>query len=261
MPLASERAKGAVHIVLQGKGGVGKSLVASALMQYLMESRGGAPIRGVDTDPSNQTLAGYEVLAARALPILAEGTSRVDEGKFDELVKWLVEDPAEAVIDTGATSFLPFSNYLLENDILALLRKQGRSIRIHTVITGGPSLLDTADGFRSLARTLPSASMVVWLNEYFGPIAVDGKSFEHGKAYQEHAGKVLGLVRWKMRNPDTFGRDMRQLLQKRMTFREGIECADFNIVQRQRFKLMRDDLFEQLGHIAGLSSQPVAAAA
>lgn len=257
---SNPRAKGAVHIVLQGKGGVGKSLVAATLMQYLLEARQ-APVRGIDTDPSNQTLAGYDQLGARVLPILAEGTSRVDEGKFDELVKWLVDDPAEAVIDTGATSFLPFSNYLLENDILNLLRSQGRTIRIHTVITGGQALLDTADGFRSLARTLPPASMVVWLNEYFGPIVVDGKSFEQGRAYHEHVDQVLGVVRWKMRNPDTFGSDMRQLMQRRMTFKQGINGTEFNIVARQRFKLISDDLFAQLGLIEGLSTSRVAAAA
>lgn len=254
------RAKGAVHIVLQGKGGVGKSLAAATLMQFLTQAHGSGAVRGFDTDPSNQTLAGYEALAARALPILAEGTSRVDEGKFDELVQWLLEDPAEAVIDTGATSFLPFSNYLIENDVLELLRREGRTIRIHTVVTGGQSLLDTADGFRSLAANLPPASMVVWLNEYFGPIAVDGRTFEQGKAYLEYADKVIGLVRWKMRNPDTFGRDMRQLLQRRMTFDQGIDSTDFNVVQRQRFKLMRDDLFAQLGQIADLSAEREVAA-
>ncbi|WP_455474103.1 nucleotide-binding protein [Bartonella sp. B30(2025)] len=47
-----------IHIVLQGKGGVGKSLVASLVMQYLLENK--TDVRGIDTDPVNQTFANYK---------------------------------------------------------------------------------------------------------------------------------------------------------------------------------------------------------
>ena len=255
-------APGAAHFVLQGKGGVGKSLVAATLMQYLRARLGASHVAGADSDPANQTLAGYEALGVRHLPILREGTSRVDEGRFDELISWMVENPAAFVVDTGATSFLPFSNYLLENDILDLLRAQGRTVRVHTVITGGQSLLDTIDGFANLADSLPPQSMVVWLNEYFGPIqSRDGRGFHDSKAYLDRRDKILGLVHWSQRNPDTFGRDMRDLLQRRLTFAEGIASEAFSIVSRQRFKIVSDEIFSQLDAIAALSTAPVLAAA
>ncbi len=251
---------GAVHIVLQGKGGVGKSLIAATLMQYLQQPLGSGGVRGIDTDPSNQTFAGYQRLQARPLPILLEGTSRVDEGRFDELVQWLMDNPAETVIDTGATSFLPFSNYLVENNILELLRAQGRTVRIHTVIAGGAALADTIDGFRSLANPLPERSMVVWLNEFFGPVSSQGKEFVEARAYLDNVDKVIGIVRWSARNPDTFGRDMRELQQRRWTFEQAIDEPTLNIVQRQRLKIVRDDLFVQLRALPQLSTEtPVAA--
>lgn len=250
---------GAVHIVLQGKGGVGKSLIASTLMQHLQHASGRDQVRGIDTDPSNQTFAGYQRLQVRQLPILLEGTSRVDEGKFDQLVQWLMEDTAETVIDTGATSFLPFSNYLVENAILELLRAQGRTVRVHTVIAGGAALADTIDGFRSLAKPLPERSMVVWLNEFFGPVSSQGKTFEEARAYLDSADKVIGIVRWSACNPDTFGRDMRELQQRHWTFDQAIDEPTLNIVQRQRLKIVRDELFAQLSALPQLSTEaPVA---
>ena len=44
-----------VHFVLQGKGGVGKSFVASILGQYFQVR--GRDVRCFDTDPVNQTFA------------------------------------------------------------------------------------------------------------------------------------------------------------------------------------------------------------
>ena len=47
----------AIHLTLQGKGGVGKSLVASILAQYFRHR--GAEIHCLDTDPVNQTFSQY----------------------------------------------------------------------------------------------------------------------------------------------------------------------------------------------------------
>src|SRR5438876_12123301 len=53
----------AVHIALQGKGGVGKSLVSAILSQYL--SSKGQDVLAIDADPVNHTLAEYRGLAVR----------------------------------------------------------------------------------------------------------------------------------------------------------------------------------------------------
>ncbi len=248
-------------MVLQGKGGVGKSLVASALMQYLGTLLGSDRVQGVDTDPNNQTLAGYAALKARHLPVLAPHTSRVDESSFDELVRWIVDAPGvHFVVDTGGTSFLPLTNYLLENDIVELLRAGGRAVRIHTVVTGGQSMLETLDGLTQLARHLQDRSLVVWVNEFFGPVQFADKEFGDFKAVQASRAKILGQVRWTPRNPDTFGRDMRELLQRRLTLAEAINSVDFNIVSRQRYKIVRDEIFRQLSEVEELLAPPQTAA-
>jgi Mrp family chromosome partitioning ATPase len=52
-----------IHLTLQGKGGVGKSLVSSILAQYFRHR--GAEIHGIDTDPVNQTFSQYAELGCR----------------------------------------------------------------------------------------------------------------------------------------------------------------------------------------------------
>ena len=51
-----------IHIALQGKGGVGKSLISAMLSQYLLSR--GQDVHGIDADPVNQTLSEYRGLAS-----------------------------------------------------------------------------------------------------------------------------------------------------------------------------------------------------
>ena len=62
----------AVHIALQGKGGVGKSLVSAILSQYL--SSKGENVLGIDVDPVNQTLSEYQGLAVSCLNLFKRET-------------------------------------------------------------------------------------------------------------------------------------------------------------------------------------------
>ena len=61
----------AIHLSLQGKGGVGKSLAASVLAQYFRARA--KPVRCIDTDPVNKTLSQYEALHAKPLMLLRDG--------------------------------------------------------------------------------------------------------------------------------------------------------------------------------------------
>jgi CO dehydrogenase nickel-insertion accessory protein CooC1 len=72
--------EGEIHFSLQGKGGVGKSLVASFLAQYFLHRRS-TPIRCIDTDPVNQTFSQYRELRAERLELLRDRS--VDQRAFD----------------------------------------------------------------------------------------------------------------------------------------------------------------------------------
>jgi CO dehydrogenase nickel-insertion accessory protein CooC1 len=79
----------AIHMSLQGKGGVGKSLASSVLAQYFM-ARGRA-VRCIDADPVNKTLFQYRALEAKPLQLLHDGAidSRHDAAGYSQQPFWL----------------------------------------------------------------------------------------------------------------------------------------------------------------------------
>lgn len=238
-------AQKAVHFVLQGKGGVGKSLVAALLAQYVRGARGS--VRCIDTDPINQTLMNYKGLGVQHIPLM-DGP-RIDERRFDRLMESLLTEDGIFVVDNGASSFVPMSNYLVENNALSMLQDAGREVYIHCVVTGGQALLDTVSGFNALAKKAPEDSMIVWLNEFFGEIQDGGKNFDDMKAYRENISKVRGLIRIAKRNHDTFGRDIEEMARMNMTFDEVFTQPTFAIMSRQRIRTVQREIYSQLSAI------------
>jgi hypothetical protein len=238
---------GTIHLTLQGKGGVGKSLVASILAQYLREK--GKEVRCIDTDPVNRTFAQYSALGADRLNLRDEH-NRIEQRAFDSLIeRFLAEEAATFVVDSGASTFLPLWHYLLENSALDYLRQNGRRVYVHTVITGGQALLDTLNGFHELAQTTAERNIVVWVNEYFGRVEAEGKKFSEMAAYHENAEKVCGAVIFSKRNQDTFGRDVEDMIAAKLTFNEAIGAAKLPIMAKQRLKIVQRDIFEQLDRV------------
>ena len=105
---------------------------------------------------------------------------------------------------------------------------------------------DTLNGLERLAQTTSEKNVIVWLNEYFGEVSKDGKTFEEFKVAEEYAPKLVGAAVIRERNPHTYGDDVRQMLERRLTFDEAIQNADFSLVSKQRLEIVRRELFEQL---------------
>jgi hypothetical protein len=234
-----------IHISLQGKGGVGKSLISAILSQYLLSK--GQDVHGIDADPVNQTLAEYRGLAVSRLNLLKEGS--VDQREFDLLMERFLTESGTFVVDTGASTFIPLWHYVLENQALEYLREKGKRVFIHSVITGGQSLNDTLSGFEQLAETTREKNLVVWLNEYFGPVLQDGSSFREMAVCKKHANKVHGSVAIVRRTADTFGRDVEEMICQKMTFDEALNGSGFTIMAKQRLRVVQRELFEQLDAI------------
>jgi CO dehydrogenase nickel-insertion accessory protein CooC1 len=57
-----------VHLVLQGKGGIGKSVVASWLTEFLAAR--GQKVCAIDADPVNRSLGQYKALGAEKLDLM-----------------------------------------------------------------------------------------------------------------------------------------------------------------------------------------------
>jgi hypothetical protein len=236
-----------VHLSLQGKGGVGKSLVASLLAQYFRH-RKGVSVRCIDADPVNQTLAQYKELGAERLDLMREGS--IDQRAFDGLMESLLTESGTFIVDNGASTFIPLWNYMLENNAISLLKTAGRRIFVHCVVTGGQALADTLSGFARLAETTEERSLVLWVNEYFGRIERDGRSLHELPVYMEHEASVFGSVAIPRRNQDTFGRDVEEVISRKLTLQGAIESPDFPIMVRQRLRVVQRELFDQLDSLA-----------
>jgi hypothetical protein len=234
-----------VHLSLQGKGGVGKSLIASFLAQYYRTRS--VPAICVDTDPVNQTLSQYVALGAQHLQLM-EG-NQIDRRRFDCLVENILASDESFIVDNGASTFIPLWHYMLENAVIPLLRESNRRLLIHTVITGGQALADTLMGFRSLAGSCETRSIVVWINEYFGPIEREGQKFSQMAAFIENQDKVAGTVLIPRRSTDTFGRDMEEMIARKLTFGEIASAAGFTLMSKQRLRMIQRSLYEQLDGI------------
>lgn len=235
-----------VHFTLQGKGGVGKSLLSVFLAQYLQSI--GQKIQCVDTDPVNQTFSNYKSLNVKFLKLMEENT--INTRLFDTLIEQIITEKDNFIVDNGAASFIPLSNYLIENNAINMLENTGRNVYVHTVITGAQALTDTLTGFVALARQPSIKRIVVWLNEFFGTITSNDKSFTEMKAYIENKDKVFGIIRIPRRNQQTFAEDIEQMIKKTLTFDEALQSPDFMLMARQRLKIVRDDLYKQLAALA-----------
>lgn len=235
-----------IDFILQGKGGVGKSLIASLLAQFYT-SRGTSPVC-IDTDPVNATFAGYKAFKAESLAIM-EGDD-INPRAFDQLVERIMEPRGDAsqvmVVDNGAATFVPLCSYILQNDLVNLLHEGGHRIRFHTVITGGQALPDTTQGFNSLCTNIPGVPVVVWINEYFGRPERNGKSFEESNVYKRHSDRIHALVTIPAVKPETFGRDIERMLNRHETFAEADVSGDYGIMERQRLKMVWRKLESQM---------------
>lgn len=232
-----------IHFVMQGKGGVGKSFVASTIAQY-KHHKEQTPLC-FDTDPINSTFHNYTALNVHHLPIMDE--DEINPRHFDNLIEQISSSADDVIIDNGASSFVPLSHYLISNQVPLLLKEQGHEVVIHVIITGGQALFDTINGFSQLVEQFPDdVRFVVWLNPYWGKVEHEGKSFEKLRVYEDNKDRISSLIRIPDLKKETFGRDLTEMLQKKITFKEAIDGQDNGMMTRQRLKIIRDELFNQL---------------
>lgn len=246
-PVANEKKQvRRVDFILQGKGGVGKSLIACLLAQYLKSQS--SDVKCLDTDPVNQTFSNYKELGAEYIPILVG--SKIDERQFDGMMEQiLTAESGSFVIDNGASTFIPLTSYMAENSVVQVLEEAGYEVYFHTVVTGGQAIIDTMSGFKALAEMTNSKNIIVWLNEYFGSVEYNGKTFIEMKAFKEMEDCVRGIVVLHKRNPDTFGKDFDEMTKRKLVFSQAIADPAFSLMAKQRLKTVQKDVFAQIEKI------------
>lgn len=233
-----------VHMVLQGKGGVAKTLAAILLSQFL-RSIGKNP-KCFDSDPVNATFTAFKALDVTRIEIMSG--DEINARAFDQLIEMIIAHDGDVVVDNGASSFIPLASYMLQNDVAGLLESMGRKLVIHTIITGGQAVLDTLNGFSAVMSQFPDGpEFVVWLNPFFGPIEVDGKPFQKMKVYTDNKDRITGIIQMPELKVETFGHDLRDMLQDKLTFDEALASDSLPLMVRQRLKMSQKSFSDAIG--------------
>ncbi len=234
-----------IHFILQGKGGVGKSLIAALLMQYKQEN--GTKTIAVDTDPVNASLAAYSAFPTRRIELLDEHQT-LQPQKFDGLMEMIFDnEDKDFIIDNGASSFIPLSSYLVENQVMPMLESMNRRVIVHTVVTGGQAMKDTLSGLSALAKNM-NVPIVVWVNHYFGQVVSDNKSFEKMKVYQNNQDKILAIINID-KMPPLFENDFEMMLEKHLTFSQAENDKTIGVMARNRLRMIKKNVFSQLSQL------------
>jgi len=232
-----------IHLILQGKGGVGKTFISSMLTQYLKSKY--EKVIPFDTDSVNPTFSQYKALEVQRIDLM-DG-SKINERNLDTLIEAFLTEEADAmVVDNGASSFVPFSNYLIENEVIELLKEAGKDVMVHTVLEGGQGMNDTLQGLNVLAKYFNN--IFVWQNQYYGTISYEGKKFEETKVYKNNAKKIFGIAVIGDRSRDTFGKDIELMLKNKLTFDQIKTDSRFQIMSKQRLNIFKKDIYSQLAN-------------
>ena len=223
-----------VHIALQGKGGIGKSLVCQFLGEYLNAVC-------IDADPENRTLSECRSLDVRAHDLLDRRKS-IDVFAIDALMELVIEETADVVLDIGASSYVEVNAYFAENELERVFKTAGKVLWVHLVVVGGPSqgpcLRSVTDRIKA---DKDSARVCIWENEYLGPIAIQNESLtESGILADAGYRHVILPQRGRL-----YVRELEGMVGNGETFADAIAGAA-TLLSKSRLEQQRDELWKQL---------------
>lgn len=239
-----------INFVMQGKGGVGKSYVASHLAQFLQDKHSPQNCIFYDTDPVNQTFASLQALNVNTVHILTDGV--VDVQKFDELLNVLIDPKMknkQIVIDNGASSFLPLLAYMKENGIVDFFVQHDIKTLFHVVLSGGQPWDETYNGLTFIKKQLGrEINVIAWLNPLNGEITTENKILIESYLDENPTDLWLEIP---LKNKDLFGRDIEKMRTQKLTYKQVAksESPDFQMMTKRRLDMYKNEIFDQLAEL------------
>lgn len=244
------------HFILQGKGGVGKTTVSTFITQYLKDHLKKEYL-AIDTDQVNASFTSFKVLNVESLNIMEN--NNINARGWDVLIEKLVNtDKTNIIVDNGASSFVPFISYSIENDITDTLTANYNNyignVYIHTVIAGGEGLSHTLTGFDTICEKFnqDNVKIIVWLNPFLGIIEQAGKRFEDMREYKKHKSRIYTVLRIPEYTRETFGKDISDMLSSNRTLSEMLESPSVYIASRSRYFKVQRELFYLLDSVSSI---------
>lgn len=247
-----------IHIFIQAKGGVGKSVGSAILAQYLDDCVGAENTYFLDTDPSNNSFSKFEALDVEYInPAITDaqtGETVVDAMAINKIFENLFAIPEHTVVDTGSSNYIALKSYLVGNQIFEMLANEDevkRDVFLHVPVNGGADFVFCGTELREMANQFAHVKFVIWLNPRGGEILTsDGISFDDDKMASDlrKAGKLAGIVHMPdLKDPkkSVFA----EALKAGMTFKEYDGNGKYSLIQRSNIKQIRSLYYAELDDV------------
>lgn len=236
-----------LHMTLAPKGGVGKSLIAALLAQWLIDT--GQEPTLYDNDALTPTLTSYRALPVQKVDLLRG--YEVDKSAYDTMFVGLMNSGSLFVMDNGTSNFQALQAYIVEAALFEVLEEMGVQTYVHYPILGKDDLANSLTGLETVASLLaPSTKIVAWSNLVKGPIEHAGMPLEKMAPFKRSADKIFGQV--TIPEADEQRKDaLLKMLTERRTFAEVLASEDFHVIDRSRLRRYRDEIYLQLNQVFG----------
>jgi CobQ/CobB/MinD/ParA nucleotide binding domain len=216
-----------IDIILNGKGGVGKSFFATNFVQFLKDRQ--IPHVAIDTDNENSTLKRFHGEA--------EFINIEDEQGIDSIFPALEKAPL-VVVDCRAASTDIFLDYFAEVKVFDILRTMNARL---TVISPVNHEADSIEQVKIVAEALGSRCKYVVIknqahSEHF---TIYEKSKTRSRLIDELDAREIVM-------PKLYDWLVTGLNQTNLTITAAIANSEFSLVNRQRLKNWREKFFEEI---------------
>jgi len=214
-------------LILNGKGGVGKSFFAVHFIQYLKDCQ--IAHAAFDSDDENSTLKRFHPEAGFINPNIPV--------EIDQMVEAL-KDKDVVVVDCRAASTRIFLKYFADTDLATILESLGAGLTIASPVNHE---LDSIHQIQRLVSGIPGkVNFVIIRNEVHGEgFDLFDKSKIRQKLLNELGAKeilVTQMYKWLVEG----------LQRSKLTLTVARNHEDFNIIDRQRLVMWQRRFYEQI---------------
>lgn len=262
-----------IHLVMQGKGGCGKTFIAWLLSQYYAEKI--KDLRIIDTDNVNGSLLKFKSLHAAKIDLLSKDERSIEVGRLDSLFDYIAAAPSDVVIDTGSSEHVQLDAFLTKERVDEVLYEINCNLIVHAPVTGGENKEEMLDRLAHMLDAIKNSSFVVWLNPYFGEIFNENAEavtedqkvitcFEDLDLYEKFNDKIKALITIPTFPEDTKGKVLRFVLDNLYTFKDfdGLSLNSLfdtpqgqfqlTLLQRMRRKMIQEELWNAMSPLESL---------
>ena len=228
---------GKIHFIGGEKGGVGKSVVARVVAQYLIDKN--IPFTGFDTDRSHGSLLRF--YSDFASPVVVDRYE-----SLDAIVEAAVENPDQRIlVDLAAQTHEPLVKWMDDSGVLETAEELGLSFHYWHVMDSGKDSVDLLK--KLLDRFGARLGYVIVLNQLRGEnFEILDKSGERQRA-AELGAKIISLKR--LHEPVINKIDASSASFWAATNRTESDARILGLLERQRAKVWLKNAFQEIDNV------------